>query len=116
IQHDRLFLVGDAASLISPSAAKGANLAIMEAELLARALVSAITRDDERELSDYTKSCLPRIWRAQEFSHWMIDLLHGPSHTASDAGFQHALRRARLDSLRRSQSHQNFFAEHYVGI
>ncbi|MET9634514.1 4-hydroxybenzoate 3-monooxygenase [Lentzea sp. NPDC006480] len=116
IQHDRLFLVGDAASLISPSAAKGANLAIMEAELLARALVNAITRDDERALSDYTRSCLPRIWRAQEFSHWMIDLLHGPAHPASDAGFQHALRRARLDSLRRSQAHQNFFAEHYVGI
>ncbi len=116
IQHERLFLVGDAASLISPSAAKGANLAIMEAELLARALVSAITRDDEQELGAYTRSCLPRIWQAQEFSHWMIDLLHGPAHPVPDAGFQRSLRRARLDSLRRSQAHQNFFAEHYVGI
>lgn len=115
IQHERLFLVGDAASLISPSAAKGANLAIMEAELLARALVSAVHRDDEQALAAYTRSCLPRIWRAQEFSHWMIDLLHGPARTAADAGFQRALRRARLDSLRRSQTHQNFFAEHYVG-
>lgn len=116
VQHERLFLAGDAASLISPSAAKGANLAIMEAEVLARALVGALRRDDEQPLAAYTRTCLPRIWRAQEFSHWMIDLLHGPARTAPDAGFQRALRRARLDSLRRSRAHQNFFAEHYVGI
>jgi p-hydroxybenzoate 3-monooxygenase len=116
IQGDRLFLVGDAASLISPSAAKGANLAIMEAEVLATALVDAIVRDDERALTGYSATCLPRIWRAQEFSHWMIDLLHGPAGDAPDAGFQHALRRARLDSLRDSRAHQNLFAEHYVGI
>jgi p-hydroxybenzoate 3-monooxygenase len=116
IQHDRLFLVGDAASLISPSAAKGANLAIMEAELLARALVDALTRDDHSALAAYSRTCLPRIWRAQEFSRWMIDLLHGPVDASADADFRRALRRARLDSLRDSHSHQNFFAEHYVGI
>ncbi|WP_237048038.1 FAD-dependent monooxygenase [Lentzea guizhouensis] len=114
IQHGRLFLAGDAASLISPSAAKGANLAIMEAEVLARALAAAVTRDDEQALAGYTRTCLPRIWRAQKFSHWMIDLLHGP--TGPDAGFQRALRTARLGSLRDSRAHQNYFAEHYVGI
>ncbi|HWO60331.1 MAG TPA: FAD-dependent monooxygenase, partial [Umezawaea sp.] len=116
IQHDRLFLVGDAASLISPSAAKGANLAIMEAELLARALVDALTRDDHGALTAYSRTCLPRIWRAQEFSRWMVDLLHGPAATTADADFHRALRHARLDSLRDSRAHQDFFAEHYVGI
>lgn len=111
IQHDRLFLVGDAASLISPSAAKGANLAIMEAEVLSRALVDAITRADDQALTSYSSTCLPRIWRAQEFSRWMIDLLHSP-----EDDFHRALRRARLDSLRDCRAHQNFFAEHYVGI
>ena len=115
IQHGRLFLAGDAASLISPSAAKGANLAIMEAEVLARALTDALRRDDHRALAEYSRTCLPRIWRAQEFSHWMIDLLHGPAG-GPDAGFHRALRRARLDSLRDSRAHQNLFAEHYVGI
>ncbi|WNV87129.1 4-hydroxybenzoate 3-monooxygenase [Umezawaea sp. Da 62-37] len=116
IQHERLFLVGDAASLISPSAAKGANLAIMEAELLARALVDALVRDDHSGLAAYSRTCLPRIWRAQEFSRWMIDLLHCPPAATADADFQCALRHARLDSLRDSHAHQNFFAEHYVGI
>ncbi|MGW6937102.1 4-hydroxybenzoate 3-monooxygenase [Lentzea sp. NPDC054927] len=111
IQHDRLFLVGDAAGLISPSAAKGANLAIMEAEVLSRALVNAITRADEQALTSYSTTCLPRIWRAQEFSRWMIDLLH-----SQEDGFHRALRRARLESLRDCRAHQNFFAEHYVGI
>lgn len=111
IQYGRLFLVGDAAGLISPSAAKGANLAIMEAEVLSRALVDAITRADEQALTSYSATCLPRIWRAQEFSRWMIDLLH-----AQEDGFHRALRRARLDSLRDCRAHQDFFAEHYVGI
>ncbi|MDX3662778.1 4-hydroxybenzoate 3-monooxygenase [Streptomyces sp. ID05-26A] len=111
IQHDRLFLVGDAAGLISPSAAKGANLAIMEAETLASALISALRHDDERPLAAYSRTCLPRVWRAQEFSRWMIDLLH-----TQDDDFHRALRRARLHSLRDCHAHQNFFAEHYVGI
>jgi p-hydroxybenzoate 3-monooxygenase len=115
LQHQRLFLAGDAASLISPSAAKGANLAIMEAELLASALTDALARDDERALAGYTDACRPRIWRAQEFSHWMITLLHGPAD-GPDAGFQRLLRQARLDSLRDSRAHQDFFAENYVGI
>ncbi|GLY43161.1 4-hydroxybenzoate 3-monooxygenase [Amycolatopsis sp. NBRC 101858] len=113
LRHGRLFLVGDAASLISPSAAKGANLAIMAAEVLAAALADALLRDDERALAAYSRTCLPRIWRAQEFSHWMIGLLHDPAGAGT---FGSALRRTRLDNLRDSRAHQDFFAENYVGI
>ena len=116
MRHGRMWLAGDAASLISPSAAKGANLAIMQAEVLARALTDAVARDDESGLAAYSSTCLPRIWRAQEFSHWMITLLHGPAAAEPDAGFHRVLRRARLDSLRDSRTHQDFFAENYVGI
>ncbi|WP_243866262.1 4-hydroxybenzoate 3-monooxygenase [Actinophytocola oryzae] len=116
LQHGRLFLAGDAASLISPSAAKGANLAIMAAEVLARGITDVLTRDDERVLAAYSRTCLPRIWRAQEFSHWMIELLHAPAGDDPDIGFRRSLRRARLDSLRDSRAHQDFFAENYVGI
>ncbi|MEA5364457.1 4-hydroxybenzoate 3-monooxygenase [Amycolatopsis sp., V23-08] len=113
LRHGRLFLVGDAASLISPSAAKGANLAIMAAEVLAAALVDALKRDDERGLAAYSRTCLPRIWRAQEFSHWMIGLLHDQGGAEP---FGSALRRTRLGNLRESRAHQDFFAENYVGI
>jgi len=111
MRHGRLFLAGDAASLISPSAAKGANLAILQAEVLADALTDALVRDDEHALADYSRVCLPRIWQAQEFSHWMITLLHEPAD-----GFHRALRRTRLGRLRDSRAQQDLFAENYVGI
>lgn len=116
IQYGRLFLVGDAAGLISPAAAKGANLAVMEAEILARGLVAALRGGDEQLLARYSADCLPRIWRAQEFSHWMINLLHGPAGGGDDAVFLRALQQARLESLRTSRRHQDHFAENYVGI
>ncbi len=116
IQRGNLFLAGDAASLISPSAAKGANLALMEAEILGRALVTAFEKRDTTALDRYSAECLPRIWRAQEFSHWMINLLHSPAGYGDEALFQRALRDARLESLRVSRAHQDFFAENYVGI
>ncbi|GAA1188313.1 p-hydroxybenzoate 3-monooxygenase [Kitasatospora gansuensis] len=116
LRHGSLILAGDAASLLSPSAAKGANLAVLEAELLAEALVADLMHGDGGGLATYSERCLRYIWRAQEFSNWMVRLLHTtPGHDAG-APFQDALRRSRLDSLRTSRSHQDWFAEHYVGV
>ncbi|MFF8880801.1 4-hydroxybenzoate 3-monooxygenase [Streptomyces flaveolus] len=116
IQYGSLFLAGDAASLISPSAAKGANLAIMEAEILAKALSAALRTSNFESLVRYSTDCLPRIWRAQEFSHWMINLLHIPAGNDSEAYFLRALQQTRVRSLRTSRRHQDYFAENYVGI
>ncbi|MBV9312494.1 MAG: 4-hydroxybenzoate 3-monooxygenase [Pseudonocardia sp.] len=116
IRHGRLFVVGDAASLISPAAAKGANLAIMAAHTLATAMIDASNQGDQRALARYSSDCLSRIWRAQEFSHWLINLLHSPADNTEDAVFRRELQRARLTSLRNSQTYQDWFAENYVGI
>lgn len=118
LRHGSLFLVGDAAALVSPSAAKGANLAVLEAEMLAGALVDDLVHGDDKGLDTYSARSLAYIWRAQEFSHWMIRLLHGPSSGEADgsAAFHDSLRRTRLSSLRSSRSQQDWFAEHYVGL
>ncbi|TCJ94255.1 p-hydroxybenzoate 3-monooxygenase [Nocardia alba] len=116
IQYGRLFLVGDAATSISPSAAKGANLAIVEAGILAPALGAAVHTGDETELRHYSQRCLPLIRQAQEFSHWMIELLHPPAPNDPEAEYQRVLRRARLHSLTTSAHHRHHFAESYVGL
>ena len=116
LRHGSLLLAGDAASLISPSAAKGANLAVLEAELLAAALIDDLGRGDPEPLARYSERCLPYIWRAQEFSHWMIRLLHCSGAADDEAHFQNAAQRSRLESLRTSPSYQHWFAENYVGV
>ncbi|MFE2297191.1 4-hydroxybenzoate 3-monooxygenase [Streptomyces sp. NPDC059445] len=116
LRHGALFLVGDAAALISPSAAKGANLAVLGASVLAHALIDDLTTGNSEGLDAYSARCLTHIWRAQEFSHWMIGLLHGPSGADGESLFHNSLRRSRLASLRTSRSHQDWFAEHYVGV
>ncbi|MFG2298278.1 4-hydroxybenzoate 3-monooxygenase [Streptomyces sp. NPDC048603] len=116
LRHGSLFLVGDAAGLLSPSAAKGANLAVLEAEILARALVSDLAQGDPEPLARYSERCLVHIWRAQEFSHWMIGLLHGGPAAGESSCFQEGLRRSRIAALRDSRAQQNWFAENYVGV
>lgn len=116
LRHGSLFLAGDAAGLIGPSAAKGANLAVLEAEILAHALIDDLVRGDSAGLDAYSERCLAYIWRAQEFSQWMIGLLHGPPGSDGESLFLNSLRRSRINSLRTSRSRQDWFAEHYVGI
>ncbi|WP_199813777.1 4-hydroxybenzoate 3-monooxygenase [Streptomyces sp. NRRL F-2747] len=119
LRHGSLLLAGDAASLLAPAAAKGANLAVLEAEILAGALTDALARGDTAGLDGYSDRCLAHIWRAQEFTGWMTRLLHAdpdPGRHGAGSFFHAALRRSRLASLRTSRTHQDWFAENYVGV
>ncbi|MFF4364946.1 4-hydroxybenzoate 3-monooxygenase [Streptomyces sp. NPDC001594] len=118
LSHGSLFLAGDAASLLAPAAAKGANLAVLEAEILGGALLDALTRGDTTGLDAYSDRCLEHIWRAQEFTGWMTRLLHSDAEAEGGGGsfFQAGLRRSRIASLRTSRVHQDWFAENYVGV
>ncbi|EMF01708.1 4-hydroxybenzoate 3-monooxygenase [Streptomyces mobaraensis NBRC 13819 = DSM 40847] len=112
MQYGRLFLAGDAAHIVPPTAAKGLNLAVADAVVLARALAAWYGRGDREPLDAYTRTCLAHVWQAQEFSAWLTRLFH--PHPGEDA-MEARLRRARLRHLVTSRAAATDFAEHYTG-
>ncbi|MED7821453.1 4-hydroxybenzoate 3-monooxygenase [Streptomyces chiangmaiensis] len=110
--YGRLFLAGDAAHLVAPIAAKGMNLALYDALLLADALVAYYRDGDSGRLRGYSAACLRRVWEYQEFSEWFAELLHGPS---SQDPFRAGNATARLRRLFDSSVAAAAFAESYIG-
>ncbi|HEX4282080.1 MAG TPA: 4-hydroxybenzoate 3-monooxygenase [Solirubrobacteraceae bacterium] len=112
MQHGRLFLAGDSAHIVPPTGAKGLNLAVNDARLLAPALAELI-RDGNSERADgYTTAALRRVWRAQDFSNYMTQMLHD----LGGGPFQRRLQLARLEYVARSEAAARSLAENYVGL
>src|SRR4051812_25807779 len=105
MQHERLFLAGDSAHIVPPTGAKGLNLAVNDVRLLADRLIGG-------DLDSYTETALRRVWRAQDFSNYMTQLLHD----LGGGEFQAGLQLARLDYLSRSEAAARSLAENYVGL
>jgi p-hydroxybenzoate 3-monooxygenase len=112
MQYGRLFLCGDAAHIVPPTGAKGLNLAVNDARLLATALCVHYTDGSDEKLTGYTATALRRIWRAQDFSNYMTRLLHD----LGGGEFEQALQLSRLDYIARSQTAARSLAENYVGL
>ncbi|GAA1345759.1 4-hydroxybenzoate 3-monooxygenase [Catellatospora bangladeshensis] len=110
MNHGRLYLLGDAAHIITPVGAKGMNLALHDAEVLAAALTAHHRSGDDSGLRSYSDVCLRRVWRAQEFSQWMVFMIH-----RSPEPFLSRLGQARLEHLIASRSSAGYFAQNYVG-
>ena len=67
--------------MVTPAGAKGMNMAIQDAIELAAGLCECYgdAANGDR-LGGYSASRLPDIWRHQEFSNWMLSILHaGPA-------------------------------------
>jgi p-hydroxybenzoate 3-monooxygenase len=112
MQHGRLVLAGDAAHIVPPTGAKGLNLAVNDVRLLAPALVAFLRDGDRAALDGYSTAALRRVWRAQDFSNYMTQLLHD----LGGGPFEHGLQLARLDYLERSEAAARMLAENYVGL
>ena len=66
MQHGRLFLAGDAAHIVPPTGAKGLNLAVNDARLLAAGLAAHYERGDDGPLDGvHAQTALRRVWRAR---------------------------------------------------
>lgn len=116
MQWGRLYLAGDAAHIVPPTGAKGMNLAIADARLLAAALLRWFRDGDAGGLDAYSATALRRVWRVQEFSTWMSWMLHRLPDDTPNVGFRRQLQRAQLEYVCSSPVAAASFAENYVGI
>ncbi|MGC0327537.1 p-hydroxybenzoate 3-monooxygenase [Streptomyces sp. SAI-170] len=105
-------LAGDAAHTVPPTGARGLNLALHDVKVLADVLLRALGSAGEAALDDYQPRALQRIWRAQNFSYWMTQLLHtAPGSTPFD------LRRqlGELDNVVGTRAGRTYLSEQYTG-
>jgi p-hydroxybenzoate 3-monooxygenase len=112
MQHGRLFLAGDSAHIVPPTGAKGLNLAVNDVRLLAPALTDLIRHGRSERADGYTTAALRRVWRAQDFSNYMTQMLHD----LGGGPFERRLQLARLEYVGRSDAAARSLAENYVGL
>ncbi len=112
MQYGRLFLAGDAAHIVPPTGAKGMNLAMADVKVLADALADWYRSGDSRKLDAYSEVCSRRVWRVQDFSTTMTDLMH--RHAGDEFGRN--LQRSRQAYVCSSSAMARTIAENYVGL
>ena len=112
MQRGRLFLAGDSAHIVPPTGAKGLNLAVNDVRLLAPALNELIRNGNAERAAGYTTAALRRVWRAQDFSNFMTQMLHD----LGGGPFERGLQLARLEYVARSEAAARSLAENYVGL
>src|SRR5581483_6595059 len=113
MRFGRLFLAGDAAHIVPPTGAKGLNLAVGDAVLLAEALAEHYAEGSDAGLDAYSARALARVWKAERFSWWLTRLTH---RFPDEAPIERKLQLAELDYLAASPAAQTAFAENYVGL
>jgi p-hydroxybenzoate 3-monooxygenase len=112
MQHQRLFLAGDAAHIVPPTGAKGLNTAMADVYLLAHAIEASV-HGDLSGLEAYSSRALERVWRVQHFSSWMTSMLH---RFAGDDDFQMRIQQSQLRYTTSSAAQATALAENYVGM
>lgn len=108
----QLVLAGDAAHTVPPTGARGLNLALYDVKILAEEIVAAAGAGDWTALDGYEPRAIRRVWRAQNFSSWMTQMLH-----LAPAGSEFDLRRqlGELDNVVATRAGRTYLAEQYTG-
>ncbi|MEI2810223.1 MAG: 4-hydroxybenzoate 3-monooxygenase [Nocardioides sp.] len=107
-----MLLAGDAAHTVPPTGARGLNLALHDVKVLAGVLIRAFASEGAAALADYQPRALNRVWRAQNFSYWMTQLLH----TAPGAEpFDLRRQLGELDNVVSTRAGRTYLAEQYTG-
>ncbi len=113
LQYGHLFLAGDAGHIVPPTGGKGLNLAVADIKWLSGAFIDWSKNNNAALLESYSSNCLPRIWRAQDFSNFMTTLFH---KQAPQGSFDYHLQKARFNYIIQSHAQATTIAENYVGL
>ncbi|WP_425307434.1 FAD-dependent monooxygenase [Ammonicoccus fulvus] len=111
MRWQNLVLAGDAAHTVPPTGAKGLNAAVNDIRILHECLVTYFG-GEPNALDDYSNRALKRIWKVENFSYWMTQMLHKP-----DSGNTFDLERqlGELETITSSKIGQAYLAECYTG-
>jgi len=112
MRYGRLFLAGDAAHIVPPTGAKGMNLALADVRVLFGAMRAHFRGEGDALLEAYSATCLERVWRAEEFSNYMTQMLH----PVADDGFENGVQLARLRQATRTRESSIVLARNYVDL
>jgi p-hydroxybenzoate 3-monooxygenase len=99
MRYGQLYLLGDAAHLVSPMSAKGMSLALYDAEVFARAVMHHVHQRDSNQLDSYSDTCLHHVWDAQIQAVWITNVMHDAGDTRYAGEFRKQLARAELERL-----------------
>jgi p-hydroxybenzoate 3-monooxygenase len=113
MQHERLYLAGDAAHIVPPTGAKGLNLAIHDVQRLGEAITRFYDSGDRSGLDAYSERRVRSVWRAEHFSWWMTTMLH---KLPGGDPFDEQLQLSQLRYVVGSRAAATSLAENYTGI
>lgn len=99
MQHRALYLLGDAAHLVSPMSAKGMSLALDDADAFARAVTQYVQKEDSVELESYSQTRLGHIWDTQVHAVWITNVMHDAGDPSYAGEFRKRLARAELERM-----------------
>lgn len=113
MRYGSLFLAGDAAHIVSPTGAKGLNLAASDIAYLAPALIDYFKNNDPSGTDAYEAKALARVWKSSRFAWYLTSLMH----SFPEAGdFGRKMQIAELDYIANSKAAQMSIAENYIGL
>ncbi|GAA2495480.1 4-hydroxybenzoate 3-monooxygenase [Actinocorallia cavernae] len=99
MRHGRLYLLGDAAHLISPMSAQGMSLALHDADVLARAVIQQAEKDDTSLLDGYSETCLSHTWERQASAVWRTQVMHDSGDATYEGEFRKQIARKNLETM-----------------
>lgn len=99
MSHGRLYLLGDAAHLISPVSAEGMSLALHDADVLAQAVILQVEKNDPSLLDGYSDACLNHTWERQAAAVRATQTMHDSGDASYEGEFRKQVARKNLETM-----------------